>query len=131
MTLGERLRELRSQRRWRLKDLAQRSGLSIPYLSDLERGRTNPSLTTLQTLARAYGISVNDLLSPVDFYGERSRASFPQGLLELAEDPLLGVGIDADWIQTLSRIELRGRRPQSKQDWYEIFLHLRRVLEDR
>ncbi|GAJ11676.1 unnamed protein product, partial [marine sediment metagenome] len=24
---------------------------------------------------------------------------------------------------------LSGKRPQSKRDWYEIFLHLRRVLE--
>lgn len=53
MKLCERLRELRSERDLRLKDVAARSGLSVPYLSDLERGRTNPSLDTLRVLSAA------------------------------------------------------------------------------
>ena len=65
MKLHERLRELRSERGQRLKDVSEIAGISIPYLSDLERGRTNPSLETLQTLAAAYDLSVNDLLAPV------------------------------------------------------------------
>lgn len=129
MTLAERLRELRGQQSWRLKDLADKSGLSVPYLSDLERGRTNPSLDTLQTLASSYDVSVNDLLAPVDFYGDRTEASLPKGLAELIADPTLGAEISAEWQQTLARIELRGKRPESKRDWYEIFLHLKRVLE--
>jgi len=129
MTLAERLRELRGQRGWRLKDLADKSSLSVPYLSDLERGRTNPSLDTLQTLAGSYGVSVNDLLAPVDFYGDRTDASLPKGLAELLADPTLGAEITPEWQTTLARIELRGKRPESKRDWYEIFLHLKRVLE--
>ncbi|HEU4742432.1 MAG TPA: helix-turn-helix domain-containing protein [Meiothermus sp.] len=129
MTLAERLRELRSERGWRLKDLSDQSGLSVPYLSDLERGRTNPSLETLNTLARTYALSVQDLLEPTDFAGERTQAALPKGLAELLADPILGKEITPDWQKTLSRIELRGKRPQSKRDWYEIFLHLRRVLE--
>ena len=58
MKLHERLRELRSERGLRLKDVAETAGISVPYLSDLERGRTNPSLETLQTLAGAYDITV-------------------------------------------------------------------------
>lgn len=129
MTLAERLRELRSERGWRLKDLSEQSGLSVPYLSDLERGRTNPSLETLNTLARTYDMSVQDLLEPTDFAGERTPAALPKGLAELLADPILGKEITPDWQKTLSRIELRGKRPQSKRDWYEIFLHLRRVFE--
>lgn len=129
MTLAERLRELRGQQNWRLKDLADKSGLSVPYLSDLERGRTNPSLDTLQTLANSYDVSVNDLLAPVDFYGDRTEASLPKGLAELIADPTLGAEITPEWQRTLARIELRGKRPESKRDWYEIYLHLKRVLE--
>ena len=129
MKLAERFRELRKERRWRLKDVAEVTGLSIPYLSDLERGRTNPSLDTLRTLAEAYGLSVHDLMAPVDFYGERTPAALPRGLAELLADPALGAEITPDWVETLARIELRGRRPESKRDWYEIYLHLKRVLE--
>ncbi|WP_216327773.1 helix-turn-helix domain-containing protein [Deinococcus aestuarii] len=129
MQLHERLRELRSERGLRLKDIAENAGISVPYLSDLERGRTNPSLETLQTLAGAYGITVHDLLEGVEFYGGATEAALPRGLAELVADPVLGVQITPDWVRTLTRIELRGKRPQAKGDWYEIYLHLRRILD--
>ncbi len=129
MTLAERFRELRKERGWRLKDVAEVTGLSIPYLSDLERDRTNPSLETLRALAEAYEMTVHDLMAPVDFYGQRTAAALPRGLAELLEDPVLGAELTPDWVETLSRIELRGKRPENKRDWYEIYLHLKRVLE--
>ena len=129
MKLHERLRELRSERKLRLKDVSQVAEISVPYLSDLERGRTNPSLETLQTLAAAYGISVHDLLQGVEFYGDSGSGALPRGLADLKADPVLGAEITDDWVRTLSRIELRGKRPEGKRDWYEIFLHLKRILD--
>lgn len=128
MTLAERLRELRNQHAKRLKDVADAAGISVPYLSDLERGRTNPSMETLQALARAYQMSLQDLIGPVDFGGPSSTGWLPPGLAELAADPVLGPQLGPDWVASLSRIELRGKRPRTKEDWYEIFLHLRRVI---
>lgn len=127
MNLYGRLRELRAERG--LKDIAGPAHLSIPYLSDLERGRTNPSLETLQTLAAAYGITVHDLLEGVEFYGEQTAGALPQGLAELVVDPVLGTQLTPEWVQTLSRIELRGKRPRTKDDWLDIYLHLRRILD--
>jgi XRE family transcriptional regulator, regulator of sulfur utilization len=129
MKLHERLRELRQERGQRLKDVSEIAGISIPYLSDLERGRTNPSLETLQTLATAYSISVHDLLEPVEFYGEQTQSALPKGLAELVADPVLGAQISGDWVNSLSRIELRGKRPQTKEDWYDIYRNLKRILE--
>jgi XRE family transcriptional regulator, regulator of sulfur utilization len=129
MKLHERLRELRQERGLRLKDVTEAAGISIPYLSDLERGRTNPSLDTLQTLAAAYQISVHDLLESVEFYGEQTTASLPKGLADLIADPVLGAQITNDWVTSLARIELRGKRPNSKEDWYDIYRNLRRILE--
>lgn len=62
MTLSERLRDLRGQSTLTLKQLSERTGLSIQFLSDLEHGRTKPSLDTLSKLATAYGIRVTTLL---------------------------------------------------------------------
>ena len=129
MKLHERLRELRTERGLRLKDVALDADISVPYLSDLERGRTNPSLDTLQTLAGAYNITVHDLLESVEFYGLGTEGSMPKGLAELQADPVLGAQISPDWMRTLARIELRGKRPRDKQDWYEIYLHLKRILD--
>lgn len=128
MKLHERLRELRNERDLRLKDVAEGAGISLPYLSDLERGRTNPSLETLQTIAAAYNITVQDLLHGVDFYGESTEGALPKGLSELVADPHLSEPLSPDWINTLSRIELRGKRARTKEDWYEIYLHLKRIL---
>ena len=42
MKLGERLRLIRKENRLTLKDLSQLADLSVPYLSDMERGVVNP-----------------------------------------------------------------------------------------
>jgi XRE family transcriptional regulator, regulator of sulfur utilization len=129
MKLHERLRELRTANDLTLKDLAERTQLSVSYLSDMERGRTSPSLSTLEGLAKAFGITVTDLLSGVDFAGERTSGSLPLGLKELLEDEEYRDEITDDWKQLLLRIELRGTRPTTKSDWLELYLHLKRVLE--
>lgn len=63
-TIGLRLRSLRRERGWRLEDLAERTGLSKAYLSRLESGERQPSLTALFGVARAYGVSFSALLEP-------------------------------------------------------------------
>jgi transcriptional regulator with XRE-family HTH domain len=59
--LGERLRAIRQLRRKTLKEVAGAAGISESFLSQLERGRTNATIATLQRLAVALGIDVSDL----------------------------------------------------------------------
>lgn len=131
MKLEQRIKELRTQHRLTLKDLSESTGLSVSYLSDIERGRTTPSLNTLEALSVAFDISVADLLSGVDFAGEKTIAALPAGLQELLQDEEFGDQIDEQWISLLNRIELRGKRPQTKVEWLELYLHLRRILGDK
>jgi len=63
--LGERLRAIRQLRRKTLKDVAGAAGISESFLSQLERGRTNATIATLQRLATALGIDVSDLFGSV------------------------------------------------------------------
>ena len=128
MLLHERLRTLRQAAGLRLKDVAPSCGLSVPYLSDLERGRTQPSLNALEGIAQAYALTLQDLLSDVDGYGEITDDSLPLGLAALMADPVLSHGLTPDWVRTLSRIEFRGKRPRDKEAWCEIWWHLRRVM---
>ena len=130
MKLQDRLRQLRTDRGLTLKQLAESSELSVSYLSDIERGRTTPTLNTLEVLAHALSLSVIDFLTGVDFAGEQTMASLPDGLIELAEDPEYGHEITDDWIETLSSIQMRGKRPQTKREWLEVYLHLKRILEE-
>jgi DNA-binding XRE family transcriptional regulator len=48
--LAERLRYRRKALGFTLKDVAERSGLSMQYISNLEHGRGNPTLSTLNAL---------------------------------------------------------------------------------
>lgn len=129
MKLHERLKELRTARQLTLKELAERSELSVSYLSDIERGRTVPTLATLETLANALAVTVIDFLSGVDFAGQVTDASLPPGLVALMHDPTYGEQLTPEWIETLSKIQMRGKRPETKDDWLMLFLQLKRILE--
>ncbi len=64
--LGGRTRELRMARGWTLRDLAERSGVSVRFLVQLEAGRGNISVKRLADLADAFGIMASDLLRQTD-----------------------------------------------------------------
>ena len=59
--LAGRIRGLRAARKLSLRELADLSGTSASFLSQLERGLTGASTSTLNRLASALGISVADL----------------------------------------------------------------------
>ena len=61
--LGERLRAIRLLRRRTLKEVADAAGVSESFVSQLERGRSNPSVASLQRIAAALGMEVSDLLA--------------------------------------------------------------------
>lgn len=60
----------RNVRRFRLaaaltqEQLAERSGFGQQYISDLERGRENPTVVTLFELAQALSVTPVDLITP-------------------------------------------------------------------
>ena len=51
LKLGKRVRTLRKDRGWTQEELAHRSGLNRSYMSDVERGKSDVSLSTLQKIA--------------------------------------------------------------------------------
>lgn len=59
--VGEELHRERSARGERLKDVAERAGVSMQYLSEVERGLKDPSSEMLQAIAGALDLSVREL----------------------------------------------------------------------
>lgn len=55
MTIGAKIRNLREQYKLTLKEMADRVGISLSYLADIEKGRSNPSVDTLMGIARVLG----------------------------------------------------------------------------
>jgi transcriptional regulator with XRE-family HTH domain len=60
--IGEALRVRRHELGWSLRDLADRLGCSPSLISQIERGRANPSVSTLYSIVQALDVSLDELL---------------------------------------------------------------------
>ena len=58
---GMRLRYLREQKGWSQEELSLTSGVNKNYISDLERGRRNPTLVVMERIAVAFDIPLSEL----------------------------------------------------------------------
>jgi transcriptional regulator with XRE-family HTH domain len=63
LRLGGRIRALRQARRLTLRDVAERSGVTESFLSQVERDVTSPSIATVQRIARALDLSIAQLFA--------------------------------------------------------------------
>ena len=52
-SLGDRIKTLRTEKGMTLAELGEKANLSISYLSQIERDKTSPSLTTLEIIAKS------------------------------------------------------------------------------
>lgn len=114
-SLGDYLKEQRVASRLSLRQLAEQTGVSNPYLSQIERGLRRPSAEVLQQIAKALRISAEQLyiragiLSPEDGAGGPSDSN-----VELA---------------ILSDSGLTERQKQSLLDVYSSFLAMNAAAE--
>ncbi len=60
--LSRRIQERRMQMGLSLRELAARAGVTASFLSQVERGQSNPSLKTLQAIARTLNVPIFYLL---------------------------------------------------------------------
>ncbi len=66
LSVGQRLRGLRRERGLSLKTVATSTGLSIGYLSQVERGLSSPSLRVLTQVADLFGVGLNALFGAAE-----------------------------------------------------------------
>jgi transcriptional regulator with XRE-family HTH domain len=60
--LGRNVRRLREARGWSQEDYAERAGIHRTYVSDIERGSRNPTITVVEKLAKPLGVRPGELL---------------------------------------------------------------------
>jgi transcriptional regulator with XRE-family HTH domain len=91
-TIGNKLRELRKERKLTLNHLAQEAGCTAAYISQIERDKASPSIATLKRISQVLGVRI------VDFFLEESE-----------EDPMV---LDSDrWV----RMSLKGWKADIRQ----------------
>jgi transcriptional regulator with XRE-family HTH domain len=60
--VGLNVQQARRERGLSQEELADRAGVHQTYLSGVERGRRNPTMTVLQKIAQALGLDIEDLV---------------------------------------------------------------------
>jgi len=71
---GKRLKEIRTSKQLTQKDLADSTGLSVSFISNLERGVNAPSFNALEILSKSLGIQVRDFF----IFHENVMENFPK-----------------------------------------------------
>ncbi len=77
--LGEFIKSQRKMAQMSLRELAERTNISNPYLSQIERGLHEPSIRILRSIAKALNLSLNSLLSQLGLL-EDSATTHPDQL---------------------------------------------------
>ncbi len=73
--LGDFIRSQRRLSNLSLRDLAEKTNISIPYLSQLERGLHEPSVRVLKSIAQALNLSAETLLAQAGVLEDADSAS--------------------------------------------------------
>lgn len=129
--LGEEIRSRRLGKGWSLSDLAEHSGVSKAYISDLENGNAGkPNVQYVYAIAVALDVTLDELLGNAAPSSVRRTArkkeDLPQGLLELQEE----AGLTDEDVQMLAQVNFRGHRPRDMEGW-RFLLEALRMLSQR
>lgn len=63
MLIGEKIKQLRKEKKMSISELAGKAGVAKSYLSSIERNlQTNPSIQFIEKISSVLGISANDLI---------------------------------------------------------------------
>ncbi|MEW5847885.1 MAG: XRE family transcriptional regulator [Myxococcota bacterium] len=100
LQIGPRLKSTRKARRLSLRELGAATGFSASFLSQVERGEASPSLSSLDKIVRALGLTLGALLTDPD--------SAPPGPLVRRQEPDT---LHSEW----SKASLRSLMPAGTQ----------------
>ena len=91
-TLGDRIRDCRQTRGWRLDDLSKKAGVSKGFLSDLENNKQkNAGVDYLRRIAGALDVSLHYLTTGRTAAPGATEVQLPSSLLEFAKEEQLTV----------------------------------------
>lgn len=63
--VGDRIRQLRNERGWRQIDLAELAGISENYVSDLEIGKKEICIRTVQTISTSFEMTISEFMKGI------------------------------------------------------------------
>lgn len=130
-TLGRRVADCRERLGWTQKTLAEKAGLSVTFLSEVENDRRAPGTQALLDLADALGASLDYLVKGIAEPGSARRALVvPPELAEAAENGGWSLGVASDLLKFRQMVVARrsrgGEADQTdrelkQRDWEELY----------
>lgn len=61
--IGQLLKDLRDERGWSLREFGLIVGMNKTYLGDIELGRRNPTINSLEKIVAGYGLTVREFFA--------------------------------------------------------------------
>ena len=98
------IKRIRHEKKLTQKDVAEGSGMLVPTYSRLERGGSNPSLSSMVRISKALGIEVIELLRPMEIK-DRTMADKMELISQLSESDRGIVELLIDTVLEKSRLE--------------------------
>ncbi|WP_353462676.1 helix-turn-helix transcriptional regulator [Mammaliicoccus sciuri] len=83
MNIGDNLKKIRKERKINQTDFAKSLDISQSYLSDLENGRKNISMNTVQKIAEKLNVSVGYLTSGNKMYSDLTKDEVAQQMMKM------------------------------------------------
>ncbi len=123
MIIGDRLREMREEKKLSQGDIEKRTGLLRCYISRVENGHTVPAIETLEKMARALECPLYQL-----FYEGEEPPKLPNILKRKSSDEIVwgSTGKEARYLNKLRR--LLGRTEESDR---KLLLYMAQKMANR
>ncbi len=123
MIIGDRLRELREQKKLSQGDIEKRTGLVRPYISRVENNHSVPNIETLEKMARALEVPMYQL-----FYdGEEPPKLLSLPKLKSPDEIAWGsAGKDARFLSKLRRV-----LGKSSEEDRKLVMHMAQKMANR
>jgi transcriptional regulator with XRE-family HTH domain len=112
--IGTTIKRLREQQEMTISELSRISGVSRGYIHLIEKGENNPTSDKLEALAKALG-------AKYEFSGIEDEDDIPQNLPESLQEFAKEYNVPYTDIIMLSKIQYRGKRPDSKMAWKMLY----------
>ena len=106
--VGARVRQTRAERRMTMRELAERSGLSLRFVSQLEAGEANIAIGRLASVARALGVPIAELVAEKPLWREKGESIALLGLRGAGKStigPRLASDLGLEFVELDEKIE--------------------------
>lgn len=129
MEMKDNIKKLRKERNLTLDALAKKSGVSKPYLWQLENEDKKPSADILLKIANALDTSIAVLMSLPVTVKKKTLEGLPESLKNFLKKAVqLELDLTQEDIEMLAGINYRGEPPKTTEDWIAIYQSIKKSV---